>query len=212
MRPADQLAQFVRDALLKGRSREEIGTALARAGWTRGEVQGALDAWAETGFDPPVPRPRAYVSAREAFFFGLMFVALMMTAWHLSALGFALIDRFLPDPTDSAHTTFQLDQMRWSIASLIVFTPLFLLLNARTARAIAADPGKRRSGVRRWFGYITLFLAAMSLLGDLLWVIYAFLQGELGVRAICKAAVVALVAGAIFLYFRRDIESDGDAA
>ena len=58
MRPADQLATFVAEALKAGRSREEISAALTEAGWTGPEIRAALHAWADTGFVPPVPRPR----------------------------------------------------------------------------------------------------------------------------------------------------------
>lgn len=210
MRPADQLAQFVAEALKEGRSREEISAALHQAGWTQNEVAGALDAWAETGFLPPVPRPRPYVSAREAFLYGLMFLALAMTAWNITALGFELIELWLPDVTDEFNR-YNAETVRWSISVLVVFFPLFVVMNTRAQRAAHADPGRRRSAVRKWFGYITLFLAAIALLGDLIAVIYALLSGDLTARFIAKAALVALTAGLIFLYFRGEMEEAQDA-
>jgi len=211
MRPADQLAVFVGDALTSGKSRVEIADALAAAGWAPNEVSEAMHAWADTDFSPPVPRPRPYVSARDAFYYGLMFVALAMTAIHLTWLSFILIDRWLPEPGQENNYVFALSSMRWTISTLVVFAPLFLILNARIVRATRADPGKRRSGVRKWFGYITLFLAAMSLLGDLMTIIYAFLNGELAARLLAKSAVVALLAGSVFLYFRQETEGGEDA-
>jgi hypothetical protein len=210
MRPADQIAQFVAEALKEGRSRDEISAALDEAGWTPNEVAGALDAWAETGFTPPVPRPRPYVSAREAFLYGLMFLALAMTAWNITTLGFELIELWLPDVTDK-FSRYNAQSVRWSISVLVVFFPLFLVMNTRAQRAAHADPGKRRSAVRKWFGYITLFLAAIALLGDLIAVIYALLSGDLTARFIAKAALVALTAGLIFLYFRGEMEEAEDA-
>jgi len=211
MRPADQIAVFVHDALVSGRSRDEITKALAKAGWAPNEISDALNAWVDSNFSPPIPRPRSYVSAQEAFFYGLMFAALGMTAWHLSTLSFNLIDRWIPDPSDTRFMGYAIRQMRWSIASLIVFAPLFLILNARATRDTRTDPGKSRSGVRKWFGYITLFLAAISLLGDLLYAVYALLNGDLTVRFIAKSVVVAVVAGVIFLYFRKETSESKDA-
>lgn len=214
MRQGEELIRFVRDALAEGKSRGEISQVLLAAGWARNEVHGALDAWADTGFAVPVPRPRPIVSAREAFFYGLMFVALGMTAWHLTSLLFDLIDRWLPDLTEAVDEYaffYRNNQMRWSIASLIVFAPLFLSMNYRSVRATAKDPGARRSPVRKWLGYLTLFLAAIALLGDLIWVIYVYLQGDLGLRVLLKALVVLVVAAAIFLYFRRETGGDFDA-
>lgn len=211
MRPADQLATFVHDALRTGRSRAEIRAALSAAGWTDSEVAGALAAWAETDFTPPVPRPRPFVSAREAFTYGLMFVALAMTAWHLVTLSFALIDIFIPDVVaDQDLGLWRMRAMRFSIASLVVFLPLFLLLNQRTQRMTRSDPGQRRSLVRKWVSYVTLFLASMALLGDLIAVIYSLLNGDMTLRFAAKTLTVAVVAGIIFLYFRGEMD-DRDA-
>lgn len=206
MRPSEQLARFVHESLVAGNDREAIRAALLRAGWTTGEVSAALDAWAEDDFVPPVPRPRPFVSAREAFLYGLMFIALAMTAWHLVALSFNLIDRWIPDPGSLRRTMVPVQAMRFSIASLVVFLPLFVLLNGWTHKATLDDPGKRRSVVRKWFGYITLFLASISLLGDLIAVIYALLNGDLTLRFAAKTAAVALVAGAVFAYFRGEMD------
>ncbi|MBS9717455.1 DUF5671 domain-containing protein [Pseudohalocynthiibacter aestuariivivens] len=211
MRPADQIAVFVHDALAAGRSRDEISEALAKAGWAPNEISDSLNAWVDSDFSPPVPRPRAYVSAQEAFFYGLMFAALGMTAWHLTTLSFNLIDRWLPDPSDIRPASYALGQMRWSIASLIVFAPLFLILNTRATRETRVDPGKSRSGVRKWFGYITLFIASISLLGDLMYAIFALLSGDLTLRFIAKSIVVAVVAGIIFFYFSKETNEKKDA-
>jgi hypothetical protein len=78
-------------------------------------------------------------------------------------------------------------------------------------RATRRDPGAGRSPVRTWLGYLTLFLAAIALLGDLIWVVYVYLQGDLGARVLLKALVVLVVAATIFLYFRRETGGDGDA-
>lgn len=211
MRPSDQLAEFTREALINGKSREDIREALHHSGWAPNEIAEALDAWADVDFPTPVPRPRPYVSAREAFFYGIMFVALAMTAWHLVALLHNLIDHWVTDPTEESGARYMLSSTRWSIAALIVFTPTFLILNRRTTQDTKADPGKRRSGVRKWFGYVTLFLASISLLGDLMAVIYALLSGDLTLRFILKALVVAVVAGSIFAYFRME-ETGADNA
>ncbi len=208
MRPADQLSQFVREALIAGRDRDEIARALSDAGWTDGEIADALGSWVAGSFAPPVPRPRPFLSAREAFLYGLMFVALAMTAWHLVSLSFNLINRWFPEPAELAQGFYNLSAMRFSIASLVVFLPLFLVLNQRANTATRADPGKRRSLVRKWFGYITLFLASIALLGDLIAVVYAFLNGDLTLRFAAKSVVVAVVAGAVFFYFRGEMDDE----
>ena len=212
MRATDQVSEFVEKALAAGRSRNEIAMVLSGAGWTDSEVSAALDSWATTEFTPPVPRPRPYVSARDAFIYGMMFAALAMTSWYITDLGFALIDRWLPEVTDREAYAYDFNwTVRWSIATLVVTLPLFLVLNIRAARAARADPAKRRSVVRKWFGYITLFLAAVALAGDLITTIYSLLNGDLSARVASKAALVAMTAGLIFLYYHKELEGGPDA-
>jgi len=209
MRPADQLAAFVRDALIAGKDRKAIAAAMEQAGWNPSEVDDALNAWSDADFTPPVPRPRPFVSARDAFFYGLMFIALAITAWHLCWLMFELIDRWLPDVGNGNRSYYSAETVRWSMSMLIVFFPLFFYLNNRAVKATLNDPAKRRSSVRRWFGFTTLFIAAITLLGDLVYVIFSLLNGDLTTRSLAKALVIAVVAGVIFLYFRKET-SDGE--
>lgn len=210
MKASDEVAGFVRDALIAGRGRDEIRAALAGAGWTENEIRDALEAWAEGDFTPPVPRPRPYLSAREAFVHGLLFAALAMTAFYLVELGHEIIELLVPAPWDETRV-FSYADLRFAMAAVVVFAPTFLWLNARVQRAARADPGKLRSGVRKWVGYVTLFLAALTLLGDLLGTINALLSGDLTFSFVLKALVVAAVAGVVFLYYRIEMAEFGDA-
>jgi hypothetical protein len=201
-----QLSRFVRDALADGRPREEIRAALGQAGWSPAEVTEALDAWAETAFSPPIPRPQATVSARDFFVYALIFGLLLGGAIHLIQLFHALIDMALEDePQRSSYT------IRWAMAVLIVTVPLYLWLTWREGARLAADAGRYRSAIRKWLIYITLLVAATTLICDLVAVIYAFLNGDATGQFFAKAAVVGAVAGAVFLYYRHDLRR-GDAA
>ena len=211
MRPSDQLAEFTREALKAGRSRDEISQALTQAGWAGNEVDEALAAWVDSPFSPPIPRPRPQLSAREAFFYLLLFGALGWTAWHVGSLLFQAIDVLVPKAGDKFQG-WERDMMRFSIASLIVTTPLFLWLHTRVSRDVARAPGKRRSPVRKWLGYIAMFLAATTILGDLVHLISRLLDGDLTLQITLKSGVLAAVAGAVFVYFRDQVGRDDDAA
>ena len=202
MRAADQLAQFVERALGQGKSRQEIQVAMEGAGWSPSEITEALSAWAETDFDPPVPRPRPYVSAKESFLYALTFVSLAMTAWHLNWLGFEIIDLLLPEEREDF---FYYDEIRWSISTLIVFLPVFLFMNFRVLNDANKDPARRRSTVRKWFGYITLFIAAVVIIGDLIFTIFMLLSGDLTLRIVLKTALLGVSSAMIFFYFRGEM-------
>ena len=202
-----ELSTFVYDALSAGKSRAEISQVLTESGWAQSEVVDALNAWAETDFIPPVPRPHATASARDFFVYALTFGMLIFASLNLIALAFQLVDWWY----EASFLAYQINQVRWSIAALSVSVPVFLWLAVKDRRTVQADPGQRRSIVRRWMTYITLLFAAMAFLGDTMSVIYALLKGDLTGQFVLKALSVAVVAGAVFRYYSIDIRLSEDA-
>ena len=141
---------FVREALAKGESRESIERVLAAAGWPPEHARGALAVYADLPFVVPVPRPRPYLSAREAFFYLLLFSALYLAAYHLGSLLFDLITRALPDPADNEYRIERLgESIRWSIASVVIAFPVYLFIAHHLGKEMAHSPVKRLSPVRR---------------------------------------------------------------
>ncbi len=204
------LENFIKEALARGQNSETISSALIVAGWTKKEVDAALSEWAPTDFGIPVPRPKPYVSAREAFLYLVFFLLLGILTWNLGSLLFALIDRGTPDPLDRTGfvTGSQLweTQIRSAIAGLVVGAPLFVWLARDIHKQRRANPAMQRSRVRKWLTYITLVITACTLIGDAIGIVYNYLSGELSTRLLLKLIVVAAIAGAVFLYFIRDAE------
>jgi len=213
MAATQDLENFVRDALAKGVSRQEIETALASAGWPAEQSRDALNAYADIAFPVPVPRPRPYLSAREAFLYLLLFTTLYVAAWNLGSLLFDLINRAFPDPADNAFAVGRLAaSIRWSTASIIIAFPMFLYVARHLARDLARSPVKRLSAVRRWLTYLTLFIAAGVLIGDMITLVYNMLGGELSIRFALKVLVAAVIAGTIFGYYLHDLRSEEQEA
>ena len=204
----EELLGFVREALERGVPRSEIQTVLLGAGWRAEEVTKALGAFAEIDFPIPVPRPKPYLSARETFLHLLQFTALYFTAWDLGRLLFLFIERAFPDPAVSRYGDYISDQIRWSVSSLAIAVPIFLLVTRSLTRAAARDVEKRSSKVRKWLTYMTLFAAATVLAGDLVTLLYNLLGGELTTRFLLKAGTVALIAGSVFGYFLWDLRAE----
>jgi hypothetical protein len=96
--------------------------------------------------------------------------------------------------------------MRWSVASLLVGYPIFLFLGWRLAAKKRKDPERRRSRVHAWLTYVTLIFAAGALIGDLVAVVFQYLNGELQTRFMAKAAVVGVISAAILWNYSRDVE------
>ncbi len=204
-----ELESFVRDALMRGHSRQQVSTALLAAGWSEQQISGVLDGWAEVDFALPVPRPRASLSAREAFAYLVLFSTLYFFAWNLGSLLFQLIEYLLPDPADADWQRLRLDGgIRWAISALVIAFPVFAFVARRVSLDVARHPIKRLSPVRRWLTYLTLFVAAIVLIGDLTALVYNLLGGDLSLRFVLKVAVVAAIAGTVFGYYLWDLRQE----
>lgn len=202
MSSIDELRDFVRQALAAGQDRQVIGDALQKAGWTSKEVSDALDGWLDgQGGLPPVPRPGRTLLVKEVFFYGLLFISLSMLSWHLIWLCFSIIDMLIEDPYGRPASP---SSMRWPIAVLIVFLPLFLFLNRRGWQGRDFDRAGRELRARSGFASITLLVSSLVLIGDMIALIFALLNGDLSIRFAAKALVVAAVGGLILLYYRNE--------
>ena len=202
------LEHFVGESLGRGLSRAEIEAALAAAGWPAAQIRNALGAYADLPFPVPVPRPRPSLSSREAFLYLVLFSTLYFGAFNLGGLLFNLIDRFLPDALEPSYRSWSWDDMRWSTAAVIVALPVFLALAHYIEGLTAGNPVLRLSPVRRWLTYLTLFLAASGLLGDVTTLIYQVLGGDLTTRFVMKVLVVAAIAGTAFGYYLQDLRRE----
>ncbi|MGE0594411.1 MAG: DUF5671 domain-containing protein [Vicinamibacterales bacterium] len=203
----EELLAFVRDALAHGQSREAIGRALVAAGWADDQVRAAQAAFAPVEFPIPVPRPKVRLEARDAFFYLLLFSTLFIVAFNFGSLVFDLIDRLVPDPA-SGPARADASGLRWSVSSLIVALPVYLSLTRYVQRGLRLDPVKRASAVRRWLTYLTLFIAAGVLLGDLMSLVYRVLGGELTTRFVLKTLTVGGIAGVVFGHYLSDLRQD----
>ena len=203
------LSIFVKEALAAGKSRGEISEALKRAGWPDDQAEHALAAFADIDFAVPVPRPRVYGSAREAFLYIVYFSLLGTVAGQLGSLAFAFVDKMFEDKLTPYAWEAGAYSLRWAISALLVGYPIFLVLGSWLAAQRQRDLERRTSRVRAWLTYVTLIFAAGTMIGDLVAVVYQFLSGEIGVRFAAKAAIVGAIAGAILFNYGRVAERMG---
>lgn len=210
MATTEELTTFVKDALSRGAAREDVQNVLIRAGWDGPQVRAALEEFADVDFPIPVPRPRANLSARDAFLYLLLFGTLYVSAYNFGSLLFQFIDRAFPDPAarNPQSLAYASAQLRWAISSLIVAVPVFLYVSSLARRAVRGDAGKRGTDVRRSLTYLTLLVAAAIVIGDVIALIYSALGGELTIRFILKALTIGSIAGAVFGYYLGDVRSE----
>jgi len=139
MTDTEDLTTFVKEALTRGVPRAEIEDILLRAGWSMKQVSGALASFADSTFPIPVPKPRSYTDAREVFLYGLMFVALSLSAYHLGLLIFRFIEQAFPLAGSEASLR---EATRWPIAALVVALPVFFYVSLLVNRDSRLDPSR----------------------------------------------------------------------
>ncbi len=207
----EELRRFIKESLERGIDRETIRAVLLEAGWQERDVRSALAAYADVDFPVAVPRPRPYLHAREAFLYLVSFISLYVFAFSLGAVLFGLIDHTFPDtlhryrsPASAADAT--------ALAAVIVAFPLYLFLMRRLAVAVAADPERRQSLVRRWLTYLTLVVGAGIILGDIIALLASLLTGDPTVSFFLKVAAVLLIVAPIFGYYLWDMRQAEDEA
>ena len=205
------LIEFVKLGLERGIPKSQLDEALRQAGWDREQVGGALRQFADVEFAIPVPRPMPYVTAREFFLYGVMFLALYLSAFNLGSVLFELVDRAFPMVPERIPAAIRASQLNWSLAFLIVTSPVFAWMTWLTTAELHIDPTKRASRVRRQLTYLTLFIASAVLVGDVTTLVYSLLSGELTVRFLLKFLIVVLIASACFGYYLRQLHRDEEA-
>jgi hypothetical protein len=196
------IAEFVEKALAAGLPPESLVGVLTARGWPEKEIYDALAGHYQrvTGLEIP-RRAGAGASAKEAFFYLLIFSTLATWTIGFGRLAFVLIDRWLPDLIFPSYQSFDNYTITWSMAALIVAFPLFLLISQTVLRDTIAHPEKLDSGIRKWLTYMALVIAAGIFMGDLIAALNYLLRGELTSRFIAKSFVVLVLSGGVFFYY-----------
>lgn len=148
-------------------------------------------------------------AAKHAFFYLTSFFALALTATAVGTLGFQIINYYFPQP--EAYLDFSQSAIRFGLSTLIVAAPVFFFVTRVITRSLSLKDLDADSGVRRWLTYLVMFVALAVTAGDLITVFNYFLNGELTVRFLFKAATLLFITGSIFLYYFLDMRSDSDA-
>lgn len=143
-------------------------------------------------------------SPKDVFLHLLAIVTLYTSAISFLVLIFQYVNVLLPDPISPDgfyHLSSAYSRIRWSISSLIVVFPVYILTTWYLNKSYAAVPSKSNLRIRKWLIYFTLFAAALIIIGDLVTLINNLLGGELTLRFILKVASVFFVAASVFTYY-----------
>ncbi|MCX6721446.1 MAG: DUF5671 domain-containing protein [Candidatus Staskawiczbacteria bacterium] len=145
---------------------------------------------------------------RDLFLHLLAIVTLYWSAISFVTLLWQFINNFFPDVLDYYQSMYSLGLIRFSVSALIIVFPVFIVVSWFLNKIYAKEAVVRESKIRKWLLYLTLFITALVIIGDFIFVINTFLGGEITTRFILKALSVNLVAGVIFGYYFDDVRRD----
>ena len=141
---------------------------------------------------------------RDVFFHLLSFVGLYASAIALLVLLFQHVNLAFVDALEGNGYYAALasrGMIRWALASIVVAFPVFLWVSWFLERTYAASPEKRELRIRKWLVYFTLLIVTLTIGGDLITLIFRFLNGELSIRFALKVLSVFAVAGSVLCYY-----------
>lgn len=134
-------------------------------------------------------------------------VALYVSAISLLNLLFQTINYAFPDALAGYGDPYSYG-IRLAVATLIIIFPLYLLLSWFLAKGYETEPSKRELPIRKWLLYLTLFVAGIAVIVDLVVLVQTFLSGEITSRFALKVLSVIVVAGGIFGYYLYDLRRE----
>ncbi len=146
------------------------------------------------------------ITAKDFFLHLGAIITFYVSTVALVTLLFEAINFAYPKITNYYQYSFP--SISLQVATLIVAFPLFLTLSWLLQKSYASAPELREAPIRKLLSYLTLFVAGGVVAGDLVTVIYMFLDGqELTAGFLLKVLVLLVVVGGIFLYYLREIRN-----
>lgn len=147
-------------------------------------------------------------SAKDFFLHLGVMVTLYATAISFLNLVFKIINKAFPEVTQNIYAWGGGSEISFPVATLIVAFPLFILLSYFIQKIYTENPLKKDLAIRKWLIYVTLFVTGIAFAGDLITVIYKFLDGQdLTTAFVLKALAVLIVAGAVFYFCLQDVRN-----
>jgi hypothetical protein len=132
-------------------------------------------------------------------------ISLYLSLSFFLVLTFGLINILYPAAGDNIWDVEQANGMvRIGFAMTVVFFPTYLVLTRLVNKTRRTDKQGSYLGLTKWLIYLSLLVGGLVLLGDLVAVIIAFLEGDLTQRFLLKAVAVLVTVGAAFYYYILD--------
>ncbi len=133
-------------------------------------------------------------------------ITLYISAFSFLNLVFDYINFAFPDKLNLYYNPG--DSIRWTLSLFIIIFAVFVWTSRFIEKDLVGNPAKNELKIRKWLIYLTVFLAALLLIGDLVALIYNFLGGDLTIPFILKIISVLAVGGVVFWYYLYNLKKN----
>lgn len=203
------LSAYITKQVEQGVSKKDILEQLVAVGWSEDEANAAYaQALVDSGVPVPEKGSRALFAKKSSTvevvlnLFSFILLGIITTA--LGTLYFKVIEHFFPDPLQSVYYYSYggaSNAIHYAIAALIIGFPLFVVSLRMWFKKFREEEQKVESDLTKWVTYLVLLIAAVVIVGDLITILYTFLQGEISIRFFLKGLTVLVLASSIFGFY-----------
>lgn len=146
-------------------------------------------------------------AAKDVFSYLLMIIMLYVGVISFVGLLWQYIEVLFPDPLTFYYSNAS-NAIRGAISSLLIVWPVMIFMSWLIGKDLKKNPMKKDSRIRKWLLYLTVFLAAITIIIDLITVTNKFLSGDITTQFVLKVLAVLLVAAAVFGYYFWELRRD----
>lgn len=147
-----------------------------------------------------------YTAAKDVFSYLLMIIMLYMGVVSFVAMIWQYINVRFQDLLNNSYGAY--DIIRNSISCLVIVWPVLILVSWMIGKELRKEKEKQNLWVRKWLMYLTLFIASMTIIIDLITLLNTFLNGEITTRFVLKVVVILIAAASVFGYYLWDLKRD----
>lgn len=93
------------------------------------------------------------------------------------------------------------------VSLIIVVFPVYILLQYILEREYVSNPELKQTTIRKFLTYVTLFISGMIIVGNLVYVLYMYIDGQdLATGFLLKVLVLFVISILVFAYYLNDMK------
>jgi len=113
------------------------------------------------------------------------------------------VNLYVPDPllNYAGFHENAVQSLRSALSFLIIMFPVYVWTLSYLRKIYTKDSATAHSGIRKFLVYMTMFVAGITILFSLVFLVNKFLDGELTLSFVLKLLSILIVAGSVFGYY-----------